>query len=288
MNNCIIYCVDENIVQTKFCIHSIYTLLKTTNLLKYNIKIFVISTVKNQLLQTLKDKYNLKFDIIHLENNPDMNQIMLMFHEDNKNVITNMTFCRLALPFCNQLKQFEKILYIDNDTAVYKDISDIFNYESNKFFKMCKTTVAGELLKKYGSINDKYWYISQILSKLFKIPDKKYEHNKIALLNTYYNAGVMLFNNSNIQNDFEKYKQRLMDGIEKYNMYNFTLKDQDLLNFFFYDNIDELNYIYNCQINIAPFRTCAEICWNNAAIIHYFGQYKPELQELVDRFYSSK
>ena len=165
----------------------------------------------------------------------------------NKNsYVTNSAFLKFDIPII--LKEYNKILYLDSDTIVNNDLSELYNIQLNN-------TYAGVIL----DIGDLFYKSSQILT-----------------LEKYFNSGVILFN-------AEKYRQedlatKLLE-IYKNNNESFICHDQDTFNIGFNENITVLPPKYNFQqsINEYPLKSVLKyyqieknsLDKNNIQIFHY-------------------
>ena len=116
---------------------------------------------------------------------------------------------RLLIPF---MIEADKVLYMDIDMLVRNDIKHL--YATN--------------VKYIGAVPDP----CEVLRK--SMLDVEVEH--------YYNSGLILFNSKNIRKDFPDYKERLLEAQKNHKLY---LKDQDILNIVFRNNVTTLDYKWN-------------------------------------------
>ena len=164
--------------------------------------------------------------------------------------MTTTTFLKLLIP--ELLPAYDKILYVDSDIMVRKDITPLINEDiSNYYFGMVEdvanTYHAKRLWKERAS--------------------------------DYYNAGVIIFNSKLLRTVFylEKIEKKLNENTKKY-----VLADQDLINDVFRGKIKTLSPTWNFHHsfhdkfvfyvpNDADEYKRIE---NDPAIIHYVGKEK--------------
>ena len=153
------------------------------------------------ILKSLMNKYSLNLEMVFY----GMGDNFMYLH---KTRLSQVTYYRLLLPIFVNLK---RILYLDGDTLIYKDLGELFQLEFNN------NSVLGTL--------DYYSYGVDYLG----LRSEK-----------YINAGVILINLEKIRND-KKY----------YDLINITTKiglnndDQTAINYILYPNIGILPNKYN-------------------------------------------
>ena len=166
--------------------------------------------------------------------------------------ITKETYYRLLL--MDYLPQnVDRILYIDPDTVVLRDISPLYNID----FKGRTIAAAGH-------------------TKLF-IEDLNHLRFRTGKESRYFNAGVMMVN---LQKMRKNVTGEMIFSYVKKNRRWLFLADQDVLNGLFGNdmipvdeciwNLDEKTVIYNR-------RRVKDLKWveENTAIVHFNGKYKP-------------
>ncbi len=157
------------------------------------------------------------------------------------------------------LPHLDKVLYVDADTLVQKDLSRIY-----------QTNIRG---KYVAAVKD---------GLMYQAPEHMVE---LQLKNPtfYFNSGVMLLNLDNIRQD-----DIMRKAVIYFNTHNEVFGDQDVLNSVFSGKTVSLSYLYNCistffEEKTADFLTAfwQEKVWNNqqevyenAAILHFAG-HKP-------------
>lgn len=165
----------------------------------------------------------------------------------NKNdYVTNSAFIKFDIPFI--LKDFEKVLYIDTDTIILKDLSELYN----------------------NNLEDKYAGVVKDIGDLF------YKRSEEIDIKDYFNSGVILYN-------AEKYRKEQINktALKTYidNGQSFICHDQDTLNIVFKNNILLLEPKYNFQQSITEYPikkvlkyyniTSEALKQQNIAILHY-------------------
>ncbi len=176
------------------------------------------------------------------------------------------------------LSSLDKVIYMDGDTLVLKDLSELFNIDvSNVYAAVAKDGIFYRFPKEMAEIGlDKRGF--------------------------YFNSGVMLHNLKRQRED--NMTAKLVEYIKTHEDF---FGDQDVLNVVFGDKLKLMSYRYNC---ISTFFEADDLeflsgyfgeplpkdtfnIYENAAILHYAGDkpwqenYKPEyLKELWFRYYN--
>ena len=163
-----------------------------------------------------------KFKYI-IENSKFYSNKIKFFVSDNKNDIDSACKARLDLFDYEFINNYDKILYLDTDILIQKNINFIFDLiEENKIYAI-----------KEGCIdNDYYDYMGGIT--LFKDEINNYTDK------SGFNSGVMLFNNCiEIKNLFQIIKQHMIENSSA------TFHDQP----YFVYNAKKYNLINNTVLN---------------------------------------
>ena len=130
------------------------------------------------------------------------------------------TYFRLLIPML--FPNYPKVIYSDVDIIFNRDISDLF-----------KTDMSG-----YGLAGVKEYPASIIHPKV-----KKHIEKLGLIANEYINAGLLIFNNDEI-NSNKDYEKLINDLVKK----KFTYQDQDILNIIFKGKIKFLSGSYNYNL----------------------------------------
>jgi len=157
------------------------------------------------------------------------------------------------------LKDIDKVLYLDADTLVQTDLSDVYDTK---------------IKEKYAAaVKDGLMYQSPEHIKELSLKDESF----------YFNSGVMLLNLQKIRQDGIMQK-----AIIYFNTHNEIFGDQDVLNVVFKGKVQTLSYLYNCNSVFFEEKDAAflssfweepvpqnpEQVYKAAAILHFAG-HKP-------------
>ena len=166
--------------------------------------------------------------------------------------ITNETYYRLLM--MDYLPEsVDRVLYIDPDTVVLRDISPLYNID----FKGKTIAAAGH-------------------TKLF-IEDINHIRFRTGRDSRYFNAGVMMVNLEKMRKNVTS--QMVFDYVKKNKRWLFVA-DQDVLNGMFGNDmipIDECIYNLDEKTIIYNPRKVKGVKWveENTVIVHFNGKYKP-------------
>lgn len=159
----------------------------------------------------------------------------------------------------NYLKGVDKVLYLDADTLVQKDLAEVFNTDiENKYVAAVKDGL------------------------MYQFPEH-IEELGLVWRNFYFNSGVMLLNLKEMRSN-----DVLRHFITYFNTHSEIFGDQDILNVVFGEKVIPLSYLYNVNSTFFEekdatflssffdepvFQTPQEV-YKNAAILHFAG-HKP-------------
>lgn len=197
----------------------VFALCATKNLYPYLYtvisSIYEHNSLKKIYLIIEDDKLNLPFNNIEYIN---INTLNLNQKGANYNTgYTPMSLARLYLP---QIIPDDKVLYLDVDLLILKDLSGLWDLDLNNYY------CAGVLDKGIES----FWnYIGK-----FEELSQQFNSNK------YINSGVLLLNLAKIRED--KKDQELINNIDQI---KYAIGDQDCINQTLQDKIYLLNPRYN-------------------------------------------
>lgn len=137
-------------------------------------------------------------------------------------VVSNTAYLKFSI--ANIFQDFDKILYIDTDTIILKDLSELYGID-------IKDTYAGVVLD---------YCVTQ------------YENRQnLFNLNQYFNSGMMLLNCKKIR------KENLVEQLQNWIIHNnkkYRFKDQDAFNVCFNDNITVVEPKYNFFSTLAFYK----------------------------------
>lgn len=258
-NRAIVLTTDEAFVKyTGVTLQSIVS--NSTNENFYDIIIFedgITDISKMRLTQTVSGKDN--FSIRYYNIKKYFNKIKL---KSNLKHVSVATFYRYVIP--EVLQDYEKVIYIDTDTVVCKDIAHLYNYDiSNYYLGACKEPIL----------------------VLFALRNKQYEEyfkTKCyieSMENEYFQAGVLLFNTQKMREDNISYKMlKVATG-------NYVHSGQDPMNIVCKGKVYFLPLSYNITPWFNTFKDKDIISkklleeynkgYQNPNIIHYASDKKP-------------
>lgn len=187
-------------------------------------------------------------------------------------------YYRMIIPIV--MKNYEKVLYLDSDIICNNDVKELFEIDFNE--------------KQILAVSDTF----NIVSEINEGPERDLFNRKILKLNKnhcYFNSGVLLFNNKNIDSEFFiKLAKEALKIKEPY------CPDQDILNSIFKDTTICIDNSWNLQYHIPIFHKkdinlvnkteYEKYCkaFNNPKIIHYTSPVKPwhsPKEELAEYFW---
>lgn len=242
-------CDEEYAVPTAVAIQSI----KETNKFKKTIYVISPSLEKNtkELLNSLKDE-NTNIQVIIYNK-----QVDGRFKIENLHV-SPTALIKFDLP--EIFKEKDKILYLDSDILVKKDLRDLYNID---------------LANEYAAVVKDYKPLTYKPSQLIKL---NLTHK------AYFNSGVMLLNLDKLRKDNirEKLYYYRKNGINYF-------MDQDALNVVFKENVKYIDLKYNVISSTIGAFNKKELesyyhlnnidskndIYNQAIIIHLTTKYKP-------------
>ncbi len=248
----VLFCLDDvNWDYTRHCAVTILSLLETNK--NNKIKIWILSSILPQEnideLKRIVNLYNQEIEFIIRDD---------IIPEELKKVIINrresLRWPRYRWFFPNIIKNVDRLLYMDCDVLVMKDISEIYNMD------MHWNAIAG------------YYDVWPFRCK-----------NKLFHTKYYINSWVLLFDASKY--DVHKINISKMQEInEKYSCY-FHWWDQDKCNIIFKDDI----YLYKRWMNYQVTGNYFNAWIDDAEIIHCldkpYKQYNNVPKKLVNLYY---
>lgn len=194
-----------------------------------------ITQENKEKLAKIKSKIN--FEIRYIPVNKE-----LFFNAPLGHHFTVETYYRLKLP---SLIDVDKLLYMDVDTLVKKDLSKLYNINLENHYA--------------GAVIDESSYYKNI----HKLSVKK-----------YFNAGVLLLNLKKIRED--RLEEKFFDFINNHSDL-ISWVDQCVLNAVFNENVKYLDRKFNFQhhSSINEIKNIYTKQKNDIVILHYVAQKKP-------------
>lgn len=224
----------------RYLVVDLYSLLESNKSVK---KIYLLLETDNvsdvPKLDKLIEKYSVEFVLINF--NDVFDNLVDKGNVNRDTIYSNFCFARLALP--NLVKE-DKVLYIDTDAIVLKDISRVWYLDIDDYY------VAG--CKDYGVLRDN-------------------TYNRLGITGRYVNSGFIVMNLKKIRE--EEIAEKWFDVI---NGCELKYPDQDALNFVCQHKELYLPSMYNYAVHM----TQDVINRDYIKVMHYAG---PKLQWVVDR-----
>ncbi len=216
---------------------------------QYNIIILEqrIDEIKKQtLIDWISDYPNFNVEFINMDN---YEHIVTNYKKLNN--LSNAAYYRLFLH--EVLKDFEKILYLDCDLIVRKDISELYNTDISNY---CLAGVKDDGVLYYFS----------------KMPEFIEYMTNIGLsdYNNYFNSGVLLMNLELIRNG--NYSERLLEIAIKNDQF---FNDQNVLNVVFEGNVLYVDDKWNYQASNGEIVMQRGYNMDESFIIHFCASDKP-------------
>jgi len=248
------YAIDDNYTEMT-CVSMASMLFNTKNPIRFHVIESRLSEANKNILEGLKDTLPHGEWTFYNINNFDESMFKASSH------YTVEIYYRLLLP--ELLPELGKIIYIDGDTVVDGDITELWQIDLNE-------QLAGAIPALYQNSLKKQKEVLGI--------DEK---------DMYFNSGVLLLNLAKLR-DFDLFHKAFDVITRLYKIYVENglawCPDQEILNYFFNKNCLFLLPKYNFGIHVLfPFDDCG-ICledWRNAflnpVIIHYICPDKPSV-----------
>lgn len=226
-----------------YLVVNLYSLLKCTKNIK---KIYLILETNDindvpKLGDVIK-KYPVDIELINFNNVFD--DLVEKGNINRDTIYSNFCFARLALPY---LVKEDKILYIDSDAIVLKDISNVWRFNIDDYY------VAG--CKDYGVLRDD-------------------TYERLNITGKYINSGFIILNLKKIRED------KIHDlWFEVINNNELKYPDQDALNLICQHNELYIPSMYNYAFNV----TKEIMIYDLMKVIHYAG---PKIQWVADKYFA--
>lgn len=206
--------LKKNIVFITDTTYLIITIVAISSLLEskfenthYNIIVLLDNVENVSLLHALENKYNITINIINI-NSSRLSEL----HKGKNEYCTASKAALIKFIIPNVLKNEEKVLYLDSDILIKKDITDLINTEINGY-------------------------------PLAAVPDTGvlYSTRTVKYSNKYFNSGVLLLNLEEMRRN--NYVEKLIET--KSQLQDNSLMDQNVFNIVFNGNVKILPIIYN-------------------------------------------
>lgn len=259
----VIYSSDDNYIPYLYCsIKSLIDYTATENHYRIYILNTEISEENKQQILTLRQN---NIDILFV----DVTKVVADYSKDIFSLSYHFTIETYYRFFLSELfSDLDKVLYMDGDTIVQKDISELFSIDIGDNY--LGVTHDCEIVRATNVLGSEY---SDYFEKILGVD-----------INSYFQAGVMIINLNKWRKD--NIQQKLINRLLEVKTPKYV--DQDILNSVCKGKIKFIpqNWNYNWHIpfidddyyeNIgAPLNNNYESAKNNPYIIHFTGDnYKP-------------
>lgn len=238
------------------CLKSLLTHIKPCDKYKAYILYTELSDHHQENLLNLQTE-NLKIEFINVET-------IIRKYKDNfsiNNHFTIETYYRFFLP--RIFPKLDKVLYLDADTMIMKDISPLFNIDINGYY--LGVTHDCEIVRMSNLAGTEYFdYFTKTLG---------------VKIENYFQAGVMLVNLTQMRQD--NITEKLISALIKIGTPNFV--DQDILNMVCQNNVlfipQNWDYTWHLQFCDSDYlehlpdfaRNAYKEAENNPYIVHFTG-----------------
>lgn len=264
----IVLAANQNYVPVLYvCIHSIVAHITE----KYYYQIYVFHTdIEQESQQIFKqglEKQNVRITFC------DVNQKIKGYSLQAKEHITSETYYRFLI--LDILQEFDKVLYLDCDLIVQKDVADLYEIDLKDTF-----LAAAHDPDFVGQCNDLGLSTRTYCENVLNINDPC----------DYFQAGVLLLNVKKLRETIE-----VRDLFQMADTGNYKYSDQDILNIICKENTTLLDMSWNLMtdahgtryrdvICLAPEKIVSEYeeARKNPFIVHYAGSLKPWLKPSED------
>lgn len=248
------YALDDN--YTMFTCVSMTSLLhNTARPVHFHVLENKLSEENKQILRDIGKKYPYgTWTFYHVDSSDS-------FVIDSKTTLTVETYFRVFLP--SLLPDYEKVLWIDGDTVVHGDISELFDIDVSGY------CIAGCLEPN-------------VIGGCAKMPEQ--------IKHGYFNAGVLLFNIAEILNQkidlIAEVNKRAPLLIQNYLSNHFIYYgDQECFNFIFKNKIKLLPPRFNFEYQFRLNKNCFTLeeqkqAFLSPVIIHFWGQVLRNINKL--------
>ncbi len=235
----IFYACDDNFV--KYTVVSLYSMIKNASR-DYKYQVYVLHTgISEKMMQAVLDLENDNFDIAFEDVSEYLHSIADRL--PLRDYYSKTTYYRLVI--AEMFPQYRKAIYIDSDTIVQGDISELYNTDIGDAYLGGCHEQAMVQVDEYGTYVEKVIGISR--------------HN-------FFNAGMVLINCDRFR------RGAVLDKfIDLLHIYNFVVtQDEDYLNLICKDHVYWLDQRWNTEI-------FGEIAYpiEQAKILHYIMTNKP-------------
>ena len=235
----IFYACDDNFV--KYTIVSLNSMIKNASKSKkyqvYILHTFITDEMKEQLLKLQNENFEISFCDVTEQLNSIQDRLPV------RDYYSKTTYYRLFI--AEMFPEYEKTIYIDSDTIVQGDISELYSIDIGEAYVGACHEQAMVQVDEFGTYAEKVVGVSR--------------HN-------FFNAGMIVINSKQFR------EHRVLDKfIEYLHEYDFVVtQDEDYLNLICKDRVCWLDQRWNTEIfGEIPYAI------EEAKILHYIMTSKP-------------
>ena len=218
-------------------------LFNTTHHISFYILDCGMAPLTRRKLEMLSERFsNFSLEFISVDSDTTFGHIEL------RNYLTTACFARFLIP--DVKPELDKVIYLDCDTIIFRDIADLYNQNLGRF--------------AMGAVPD---------PNVFGNPTKKSSQYAAAMLtdgHLYFNSGVMLMSCAKWRS--ENILAQLIESERKTSATRY-FNDQDVLNNTFNENYMPLDVRFNVKSNLVTH--CAQ---EDIVVRHYTVNIKPWLK----------
>ena len=237
----IFYACDDAFV--KYTIVSLSSMIENASS-DYCYKVYVLHTdissdMKNRLLKLQNDNFEIIFTDVSNELQSIDSELPV------RHYYSKTTYYRFFI--AEMFSEYDKAIYIDSDTIVLGDISELYNTDIGSFYLGACREQAMEQVDVYGTYAERVVGISR---------------------HCFFNAGLMLINTKQFRE-----KAVLKKFISLLDEYNFIVtQDEDYLNLICEDHVYWLDQKWNTELTDG---LVYDYDYKDAYILHYIMVNKP-------------
>lgn len=183
---------------------------------KYAIKILYTNVSKENMSKIKKyEKENINIEFVDL--NSQLEEIKNKLY--TRNYFSNTTYFRLFIP--ELYPQYDKALYLDSDTAILKDVADLYNEDIGENLVAAVPDGAVQTIEIFQE------YVEKVVG--------------VIDYNNYFNAGILLMNLEELRK--YKFQEKFLYLLEKVKFE--VAQDQDYLNRLCKGRVKLLDFAWN-------------------------------------------
>lgn len=256
MKNAVVYVSDFN--DRRFLFQSMASLRAFDK----DIPVFVVVDSMDVDLDT--SRLLRKYNAVLVEISPFIREKTSVLKLDPRRKWGRNVLYRLFIPYMEQLKDFDRVLYVDTDTIFFKDFKFLFDLEHSHFYGLFYQ-------KSHTLPYERHRRLYDILNNAYAYARRKCPHIELRHPMPYYNSGVVMFNIGAIRRDIEKWNVIINEYMRVFDCKILPQYDQLFLNIF--SKFDE--YASNeWDVNTTTFG-------EKTVIGHFYGTNSMRIERLL-------